>query len=149
MNALSPGSADTTSGGAYEALRDADAVSAWYARYSEYIQRSMARAGRAQELNREMIRRVAAGQLAPSTLDNHLATFAAVHSLAYSEQVASITVTFLAGLIRSGSAYAHELVRVVVPGAAPPPGAQRNGRWGDVVGAERLPVSNVVPLPYG
>jgi hypothetical protein len=122
MNAPSPGSTDTASGDAYEALRDADAAGAWYARYGEYIQRSIARAARAQELNREVIRRVAAGQLAPSTLDSHLGTFAAIHALAYSEQVASTTVTFLAGLIRAGSAYAHDLVRIVVPGAVPPPG---------------------------
>jgi len=122
VNASSPASTDTTSGGAYEALRDADAVGAWHAQYSEYIQRSIARAGRAQELNREVIRRVAVGQLAPSTLDSHLGAFAAVHALAYSEQVASTTVTFLAGLIRAGSAYAHELLGIVVPGAVPPPG---------------------------
>jgi len=120
MNAP-PGSASTTSGGAHEAARDAEAVAAWYARYSEYIQRSIARAGRAQDLNREVIRRVAAGQLAPSTLESHLSTFAAVHAFSYSEQVANITMAFLVGLIRAGSAYAYELVRVVLPGAVPPP----------------------------
>jgi hypothetical protein len=121
MDASPQGSANTTSGGEREAPRDAEAAAAWYARYSEYIQRSIARAGRAQDLNREVIRRVAAGQLAPATLESHLSTFAAVHAFSYAEQVANITMAFLVGLIRAGSAYAHELVRVVLPGAVPPP----------------------------
>jgi len=33
--------------------------------------------------------------------------------------------------------------------AAPPPVAQRNGQWGDVVGAERLPISKVDLSPCG
>jgi hypothetical protein len=77
----------------------------------------MARAGRAQDLNREVIRQVAAGQLAPWTLESHLSTFAATRAASYSQQIANITMAFLVGLIQTGSTYSHELMQAVLPGA--------------------------------
>jgi hypothetical protein len=121
MDAPSQGRAGTTSAGEYEAARDAEAVAAWYARYREYIERSMARAGRTRDLNREVIRRVAAGELAPWTLESHLNTFAALRAVSYSQQVANVTTAFLVGLIQAGSTYSYELVQAVLPGAVPPP----------------------------
>ena len=120
MNASSQGRANT-SAGEHEAARDTEAVAAWYARYHEYIERSIARAGRSQDLNREVIRRVAVGQLAPWTLESHLNSFAALRAVSYSQRIANITMAFLVGLIQTGSTYSYELVQAVLPGAVPPP----------------------------
>lgn len=96
-----------------------DATAAWSARYREYLERSLARAGRAHGLNRELTRRVAAGELAPWTLESSLSTFAATHGAAYAQQIAKITMSFLIGMIETGSAYSCELVQAVLPGAVP------------------------------
>jgi hypothetical protein len=110
MNASSQERASASAG-------DVEAVAAWSARYREYLERSIARAGRAQDLNRELIKRVATGQLAPWTIENHLNTFAATRAASYSERIANITMAFLAGLIQIGSTYSYELVQAVLPGA--------------------------------
>jgi hypothetical protein len=120
MNASSPDHASGSSDG-HEAAGDAEAIAAWAARYREYLERSMARAGRAHDLNREVIKRVAAGQLAPWTIESHLGTFAAARGASYAQQIANITMAFLAGLIQTGSTYSYELVQAVLPGADLPP----------------------------
>ena len=96
-----------------------DATAAWSARYREYLERSLARAGRAHGLNRELTRRVAAGELAPWTLESSLTTFAATRGAAYAQRIAKITMAFLVGMIETGSAYSGELVQAVLPGAVP------------------------------
>lgn len=129
MNASSQGQASGSAGeheaaaDAPRAAADAQRTAAWSARYREYLERSMARAGRTQDLNREVIRRVAAGQLAPWTLESQLGTFAATRAASYSQQIANVTMAFLAGLIQTGSTYSRELVRAVLPGAVPAPEA--------------------------
>ena len=120
MNASSQERA-SASAGEREAAGDVEAVAAWSARYREYLERSMARAGRAQDLNRELIKRVATGQLAPWTLESQLNTFAATRAASYSERIANITMAFLAGLIQIGSTYSYELVQAVLPGAVSEP----------------------------
>jgi hypothetical protein len=102
-------------------------ATAWSMRYREYIENSIARALRAQDLNREVARKVAAGQLAPWTIESHLSTFAATRAASYSQQIAQVTLAFLAGLIRLGSAYSHELVQSVLPGAPRPAEAAMPG----------------------
>lgn len=119
MNASSQGA--SASADEHQAADDAKAFAAWSARYREYLERSIARAGRAQALNREVISRVAAGQLAPWTLESHFSTFAATRAASYSERIANITMTFLRGLIETGATYSYELVEAVLPGAAPAP----------------------------
>lgn len=120
MGASSQGSA-SASAGDHQAADDAEAFAAWSRRYREYLERSIARAVRAQNLNREVTSRVAAGQLAPWTLESQLSTFAATRGAAYSERIANITMTFLSGLIQTGATYSYELVEAVLPGAAPAP----------------------------
>ena len=66
---------------------------------------------------------MAAGQLAPWTIESQLSTFAATRAVAYSQQIANLTMAFLAGLIQTGSAYSHELVQAVLPDAVPAPEA--------------------------
>ena len=121
MNASSQGA--SASADEHQAADDARAFAAWSARYREYLDRSVARAGRAQELNREVVSRVAAGQLAPWTLESHLSTFAATRAASYSEQIANITMAFLRDLVQMGATYSYELVEAVLPGAAPVPRA--------------------------
>jgi hypothetical protein len=104
----------------------AGAAAEWAARYREYVERSIARASRTQDLNRDLIKRVASGELAPWTIESHYATFAATHAAAYAQQMAEVTMTYLAGLVQMGSTYSYELVEAVLPGAAalpevPPP----------------------------
>jgi hypothetical protein len=113
----------SASAGEHETVGDAEAAAAWSARYREYLEGSMARTAQAQDLNREVIRRVAAGQLAPWTIESHLSTFAATRAAAYSQQIANLTMAFLTGLIQMGSTYSHELVQAVLPGAVPAPEA--------------------------
>jgi len=92
----------------------------WSARYRNYLERSAARAARAQDLNREVIRRVAAQELAPWTLESRLSSFLAQNAISYSQQVARMTMAFLTGLVQTGSLYSYELMERVVPGAALP-----------------------------
>ena len=91
---------------------------AWLERYREYIERSAVRAARAQELNREVMRRIASGELSSWTLEAQLATFVATRAAEYSQRTASMTMAFLSGLIQNGSTYSYELVEAVIPGAA-------------------------------
>jgi hypothetical protein len=105
---------------------DAGAAAEWATRYRDYVERSIARASRTQDLNRDLIKRVASGELAPWTIESHYATFAATHAAAYAQRMAEVTMTYLAGLVQMGSTYSYELVEAVLPGAAtlpemPPP----------------------------
>jgi hypothetical protein len=81
----------------------------------------MLRAGRAQELNREVVRRLATGELAAWTIDSQLGLFIATHAAAYSERVSRLTAAFLTGMIQMGSLYSYELVDRILPGAMPSP----------------------------
>lgn len=109
--------------GEHGLVGDAEAAAAWSARYHEYVQHSIAQAGRAQDLNREVLRRVAAGQLAPWTIESHLSAFAATRAASYSQQITDLTMAFLAGLIQTGSTYCYELVQALLPGTVPVPEA--------------------------
>ncbi len=118
-----PSSQDRVSAmaGEHEVAGDAEAAAAWSARYRQYVERSIAQAGQAQDLNRQVLRRVAAGQLAPWTIESHLSTFAATRAASYSQRVTDLTMAFLVGLIQTGSTYCYELVQAVLPGAVPVP----------------------------
>jgi hypothetical protein len=120
MDASSQESA-SASASDHQAADDSEAFAAWSRRYHEYLRHSIARAVLAQDLNREVTRRVAAGQLAPWTLESQLSTFAATRGTAYSERIANITLAFLTGLIQTGATYSYELVEAVLPGAAAAP----------------------------
>lgn len=102
---------------------DPDPSAAWAARYREYLERATARAVRAQDLNREVTRRVAGGELAPSTLESQLNAFLAANSVSYSHRLSGMTMRFLTGLIQTGTTYSYELVEAVVPGAVERPDA--------------------------
>jgi hypothetical protein len=118
MNSAPDGDARASAG--EHAVPGYTEAAAWSMRYHEYLERSITRALRAQDLNRELVRKVAAGQLAPWTIETHLSTFAATRAASYSQQIAQVTMAFLAGLIKLGSAYSHELVQAVLPGAPQP-----------------------------
>ena len=120
MDASSQGSA-SASAGDHQTADDAQAFAAWSRRYREYLEHSIARTVRAQDLNREITRRVAVGQLSPWTLESQLSAFAATRGAAYSERIANITMAFLSGLIQAGATYSYELVEAVLPGAVPAP----------------------------
>ena len=118
-----PSSQDRVSAmaGEHEVAGDAEAAAAWSARYRQYVERSIAQAGQAQDLNRQVLRRVAAGQLAPWTIESHLSTFAATRAASYSQRITDLTMAFLVGLIQTGLTYCYELVQAVLPGAVPVP----------------------------
>jgi hypothetical protein len=89
----------------------------WSERYRHYVEGSMRRATRAQDLNREVLRRLTTGELAAWTLDTQLTFFVATHAAAYSQRVAKLTADFLTGMIQMGSIYSHELIERILPGA--------------------------------
>lgn len=93
------------------------AAGEWTERYRRYVEQSMLRAGRAQALNREVLKRLTTGELAAWTLDTQLTLFVATHAAAYSQRVAELTADFLAGMVRVGSIYSHELIQRILPDA--------------------------------
>ncbi len=104
----------------------------WAVRYSEYVQKSTLRAARAAELNTTLLTRVAHGELTPANLEAGYASFLADNAAAYADDVAETTMRFLAGLIRSGTSYSHELVERIAPGEfAERPGAAPSFERGD------------------
>lgn len=93
----------------------------WAARYQDHVTRAGARASRTRELNRELIARVARGELAPGTVDAQLNAFVAARGVDYANRLAAMSTRFLTGLIESGTTYSRELVDTIVPGAVTAP----------------------------
>ena len=79
----------------------------------------MRRAARAQDLDREVLRRLTTGELAAWTLDTQLTFFVATHAAAYSQRVAKLTADFLTGTIQMGSIYSRELIERILPQERP------------------------------
>src|ERR1700676_2580558 len=86
------------------------------ARYQQHLERGAARAQRTQDLNRELVKRVARGELTPDALDDHFSAFLAARSVAYANRLADTSVRFLTGLVRAGTTYSYELVETIMPG---------------------------------
>ena len=93
-----------------------ESAAEWAVRYSRYVQESAARAARAAELNSQLLKRIASGDLAPATLERQYAAFLATRSTAYADDVAQTGLRFLTGLVQAGTTYTHELVERIAPG---------------------------------
>lgn len=91
-------------------------TAAWALRYARYVQESTGRAARTAELNTRLLKRIAGGELTPSTLDSHQRAFLADYAGSYTDDVTEIGMRFLSGLIQAGTTYSHELVERIAPG---------------------------------
>ena len=96
-------------------------AAAWSARYAEYLAASSRRASRNAELTRQLMRRLARGEVSPTVVETaHLAFLSGTASRT-ADELADATVQFLAGLVSAEDRQAWELVDAVAPGLAPPP----------------------------
>jgi hypothetical protein len=93
----------------------------WSARYAEYLKSSTARAARTAELNKQLMKRVARGELAPVTLESQLTAFLATNATSYANELAETSMEFLTGLVEVGTSYSYELLESIVPGEVPDP----------------------------
>ena len=88
----------------------------WATRYQEYLVAAAARAKHTRDLYREVVDRVAAGELAPEALDDRLPSFLQAHGAAYANRLAETTMRFLTGLVEAGTTYSRDLVDRILPG---------------------------------
>ncbi|HEY7054339.1 MAG TPA: hypothetical protein VH496_19715 [Mycobacterium sp.] len=68
-------------------------------------------------MNKQLVKRIALGELPPIVLDTQLSAFLATNAAAYADEMAELTVQFLAGLIAVGTNHSRELVRAILPDA--------------------------------
>ncbi len=91
----------------------------WSARSAEYLTLSTARATRTAELNKRLLKGLACGDVAPSTLDSQLTAFLATNAAEYANDVAETSMQFFVGLVQAGTSYSYELIESILPGEIP------------------------------
>jgi hypothetical protein len=93
----------------------------WTARYQEHLARTATRSRRTHEQYREVMARVAAGELAPEAIDGRLNLFLQLHGAEYADALAQLSMRFMTGVVHARTAYAYELLERIVPGSDTPP----------------------------
>jgi hypothetical protein len=82
----------------------------WQARFGRYLEHSAESLKRTAELNRELVKRIACGDIAPVIVESQLAAFMATRAASFAEEMADVTTEFLARLVGVNSWYARTLV---------------------------------------
>ena len=90
----------------------------WADHYQEYLAQAAANAAEIRDLYSEIIERIALGELSHQVLDQRLPAFLQLNGVTYANDLAEVSMRYLAGLIESGTAYSYELVERLLPGAA-------------------------------
>ncbi len=114
----STSASDTAAGGA---STQPAAPPEWTTRYHEYLARTAGRSKHNHDLYRQVTARVAAGELAPTTLDGRLNSFLQLHGTEYANKLAEMSMRFLTGVVQAGTTYSYELVDRIIPGAVTAP----------------------------
>jgi hypothetical protein len=96
----------------------------WQARFGRYLEHSAESLKRTAELNRELVKRIACGDIAPVIVESQLAAFMATRAASFAEEMADVTTEFLARLVGVNSWYARTLVEHARPGGAATTGVQ-------------------------
>jgi len=89
----------------------------WTLQYQQYLAQAAKNAAAIRDLYREVIDRIADGELSPRALDEALPPFMQGNGAALANDLADISVRYLARLIDTGSEFAYELVERLLPGA--------------------------------
>jgi hypothetical protein len=88
----------------------------WSARFRQYLEHSADRLNRTAELNKELTKRIACGDVAPVIVESQLAAFLATNAESFANEMADLTLRFLSSLVGVNSWYARALVQHVSPG---------------------------------
>ncbi|MDT5066634.1 MAG: hypothetical protein QOJ95_770 [Mycobacterium sp.] len=96
----------------------------WQTRFGRYLQRAADTLEKTAELNREMVKRIACGDIAPVTVESQLAAFMATEAESFAEEMADVVTEFLGRLIDVNSWYARALVDPRRPETPAPPSAE-------------------------
>ncbi len=94
---------------------------AWSASYARYVAASGERSARTAEVTRQVLRRIARGELSPTLLESAHSAYLTPGLSHSADRLADATTQFLTGLVEAGNRYSWELVDSVVPGAVPAP----------------------------
>jgi hypothetical protein len=111
----------TSEGGAQPDATDAVESSVeWATKFARYLQRSAERLGETAELNKELTKRIAYGDVPPVIVESQLAAFLATNAESYAAELADLTMNFLARLIGLSSDHVCALVQgIASPAPAP------------------------------
>lgn len=92
----------------------------WATKFAHYLQRSAERLGETAELNKELTKRIAYGDVPPVIVESQLAAFLATNAESYAAEVADLTMNVLTRLIGLSSDYVCALVQGIAPGSSAP-----------------------------
>ena len=92
----------------------------WATKFARYLQRSAERLGETAELNKELTKRIAYGDVPPVIVESQLAAFLATNAESYAAEVADLTMNVLTRLIGLSSDYVCALAQGIAPGSPAP-----------------------------
>lgn len=93
----------------------------WPSLYAQYLTRSASQSARTLELYQEVMDGVSRGELAPTVLQDMLASFVQARGTTYSNKLAELSMRFFSGLVQASTAYSNELADLVLPGSSASP----------------------------
>jgi hypothetical protein len=97
-----------------------DSTVEWATKFSGYLQRSAERLGETAELNKELTKRIAYGDVPPVIVESQLAAFLATNAESYAAEVADLTMNVLTRLIGLSSDYVCALAQGIAPDSSAP-----------------------------
>ena len=111
-----------TSGGSAQpdATEVVESATEWATKFARFLQRSAERIGETAELNQELTKRIACGDLPPAVVESQQAAFLAINAESYAAELADLTMNFLTRLVGVGSDYVYALVQGIAAGASAP-----------------------------
>jgi hypothetical protein len=92
----------------------------WAMKFAHYLQRSAERLGETAELNKELTKRIAYGDVPPVIVESQLAAFLATNAESYAAEVADLTMNVLTRLIGLSSDYVCALAQGMAPDSSAP-----------------------------
>ena len=82
----------------------------WISRFTEYVDQSADRLRQTSDLNRQLTRRIAYGDLPPAVVESRLAGFFSRNAEPYASEMAGIALHFLTALVDVNADYVRELL---------------------------------------
>jgi hypothetical protein len=98
----------------------------WHSRFTRYVDQSADRLRQSTDLNRQLTRRIAHGDVPPVVVESHLAGFLSRNVESYANDMSGVALHFLSELVDVNADYVRELLGNVAPDehrhdlAAPP-----------------------------
>ena len=84
----------------------------WPSRFTQYVDQSTDRLRRTWDLNRQLTRRIAHGDVPPVVVESRLAEFLSRNAQTYTNEMAGVALHFLSALVDVNADYVRELMNV-------------------------------------